>query len=107
MSSDSEDSGSAAKQKASISFMQVSRNDPGQCNRAIDKYKLVGKFSLMDIACRMLQIIQKEYATNSYVGLTSLSPYQRMHTYSAAHFPDKGRSIFWIPIKANPSRATT
>jgi hypothetical protein len=76
--------------------VEVVRDDPGQCNRVIQKYKLIGKFTLLDIAHQALEIIRRENVSISYVGLTSLSLYQRMHTHDAAHFPDKGRSIFWI-----------
>lgn len=93
--SDSE-SGSTTPRRPLIRCVEVSRDDPGQCNRVIDKYKLIGKFTLVDIAYRALEVIRRETVSISYIGLTSLSPYQRMHTHSAAHFPNKGRSIFWI-----------
>jgi hypothetical protein len=76
--------------------VEVSRDDTGQCNRVIDKYKLIGKFTLLEIAYRVLEVIHRETVSISYIGLTSLSLHQRMHTHSAAHFPNKGRSIFWI-----------
>lgn len=93
--SDSE-SGSTTPRRPLITCVQVFRDDPGQCQRVIDKYKLIGKFTLLDIAHRALEVIRRESVSISYIGLTSLSVYQRMHTHSAAHFPDKGRSIFWI-----------
>jgi hypothetical protein len=41
----------------------------------IDEYKLIGKFILLDIAHRALEVIRRESVSISYIGLTSLADY--------------------------------